>query len=83
MRISCECGETESVKHYFLDFAFNDESTSTGKKKSFFSFGITYLNLDLLLDYSENNVFGLKESIYACYLDSPQALVTFLTNCFE
>ena len=62
--LECDCGEIETVKHFLLECPLYEEEHDQLLKKLFSQLGINYLDMDLLLGYSENeNIPGWRESI--------------------
>ena len=60
----CDCGEIETVQHFLLESPLYEEERDQLLKNLFSQLGINYLDMDLLLSYSENeNIPGWRESI--------------------
>ena len=59
-----DCGEIVTVQHFPLECPLYDEERDQLLKNLFSQLGINYLDMDLLLGYSENeNIPGWRESI--------------------
>ena len=62
--LECDCGEIETVQHFLLEFPLYEEERDQLLKNLFSQLGINFLDMDLLLGYSENeNIPGWRESI--------------------
>ena len=62
--LECDCGEIETVQHFLLECPLYEEERDQLLKNLFSQLGINYLDMDLLLGYSENeNIPGWRESI--------------------
>ena len=60
----CVCGEIETVQHFILECPLYEDNRQRLQKNLFLQLGIPYLDMDLLLGYSENeNISGWRESI--------------------
>ena len=63
-RSECVCGEIETVQHFILECPLYEDNRQRLQKNLFLQLGIPYLDMDLLLCYSENeNISGWRESI--------------------
>ena len=61
LQFSCEI---ETVQHFILECPLYEDNRQRLQKNIFLQLGIPYLDMDLLLGYSENeNIFGWRESI--------------------
>ena len=62
--LECDCGEIETVQHFLLECPLYEEERDQLLKNLFSQLGINFLDMDLLLGYSENeNIPGWRESI--------------------
>ena len=59
--LKCDCGEIETVQHFLLECPLYEEERDQLLKNLFSQLGINYLDMDLLLGYSENeNIPGWR-----------------------
>ena len=59
--LECDCGEIETVQHFLLECPLYEEERDQLLKNLFSQLGINYLDMDLLLGYSENeNIPGWR-----------------------
>ena len=60
----CDCGEIDTVQHLILECLLYEDNRQQLLKNLFSQLGINYLDMDLLLGYSEDeNIPGWRESI--------------------
>ena len=60
----CVCGDIEIVQHFILECPLYEDNRQKLQKNLFLQLGIPYLDMDLLLGYSENeNLSGWRESV--------------------
>ena len=61
--MECDCGQIETVQHFLLECPLYEKERDQLLKNLFSQLGINYLDMDLLLGYSENeNIPGWRES---------------------
>ena len=75
----CVCGDIETVQHFILECPLYEDNRQKLQKNLFLQLGIPYLDMDLLLGYSENeNLSGWRESvIYMNWDNTLPILVVF------
>ena len=60
----CVCGDIETVQHFILECPLYEDNRQKLQKNLFQKLVIPYLDMDLLLGYSENeNLSGWRESV--------------------